>query len=96
MMANTIPIAAEFLLHPLHPACVEIGTLREQLAEARSQLGRPLIMERGPWAASNDGRRLYSDDFHHDASLTISGDFGSDETRKDYAEELVRRLNRAE
>lgn len=94
-MANTLPIAAEFHLHPLHPACVEIGTLREQLAEAKSQLGRPFVMERGPWVASDDGLRLYSDDFQHDASLTVGGDFGSDETRKDYADELARRLNRA-
>lgn len=95
-MANTLPIAAAFHLHPLHPACVEIGTLREQLAEAKAQLGRPLVMERGPWAVSDDGRRLYSDDFHHDASLTVAGDFGGDESRKNYADELARRLNRAE
>lgn len=94
-MANTLPIAAEFGLYVLHPACVEIGTLREQLAEAKAQLGRPLVMERGPWTVSADGRRLYSDDFHHDANLTVGGDFGSDETRKEYADELARRLNRA-
>ena len=92
-MANTLPIAQEFHLHPLHPACVEIGTLREQLAEAKRQLGRPLVMERGPWTASADGRMLASEDFHHDVTLRVGGDFADDEQRRQYAEELARRLN---
>jgi hypothetical protein len=92
-MANTRPIAAEFHLHPLHPACVEIGSLREELAEAKRQLGRPLVVERGPWTVADDGSRLSSDDFTHDAALDVSGDFGSDQVRFEYASELARRLN---
>lgn len=92
-MPVTIYVAEEFHLHPLHPACVEIASLREQLEEAKRQLGRPLVIERGPWEVSDDGRVLYSDDFHHDAMLTVGGDFGDDTARKNYAEELARRLN---
>lgn len=53
-----------------------------------------LVNEGGPWRASADGRMLESDDFHHDATLCIGGDFGDDATRKAYADELARRLNR--
>ncbi len=41
-MADIVLIAQAFNLHKLHPACVEIADLREQLAEAKRQLGRPL------------------------------------------------------
>ena len=92
-MANTRPVAEEFHLHPLHPACVEIASLREQLSEAKRQLGRPLVIERGPWYVSEDGCGLSSDDFHHDASLMVEGDFANDEDRKRYADEIARRLN---
>ena len=92
-MADIVLIAQAFNLHKLHPACVEIADLREQLAEAKRQLGRPLVIERGPWTASADGRVLESDDFHHDATLRVGGDFANDEQRHQYAEELARRLN---
>ena len=45
-------------------------------------------------SVSERGRLIQSDDFTHDACLTISGDFANDQQRKHYAEEIVRRLNR--
>lgn len=54
------------------------------------------IRERGPWMVdewSNGVLVLQSQDFHHDAALEISGDFGSPEIKRAYAEEICRRLN---
>lgn len=53
------------------------------------------VQESGPWrVGTHNGRpSLYSDDFTHDVTLSIHGDFESDEQRAAYAEELARRLN---
>lgn len=54
------------------------------------------IRENGPWKVDEwDGGRLVlqSQDFHHDAALEVSGDFGSPELKKAYADEICRRLN---
>ena len=56
------------------------------------------IRENGPWAVDvwrNGAIVLQSDDFHHDVALEISGDFGSPEIKRAYAEEVCRRLNAA-
>ncbi|MBI6727277.1 hypothetical protein YA0089_27050 [Pseudomonas viridiflava] len=53
-------------------------------------------IEKGPWKArqSADGKvEIQSDDFHHDASLYITGDFENKHQRLAYAEEIARRLN---
>lgn len=82
-----------FGLHPLHPARVEVDSLRERVAALEDARGRPFIVERGPWTASECGRAIESDDFTHDALLALSGDFGDDAGRKAYADEIARRLN---
>lgn len=55
------------------------------------------ISETGPWEvhASKLDRDVYlfSDDFTHDVSLKISGDFETREQKIEYAHELARRLN---
>lgn len=54
------------------------------------------IQENGPWSVdvwSNNRVVLQSQDFYFDAALEISGDFGSQETKMAYAEEVCRRLN---
>lgn len=55
-----------------------------------------MIQENGPWEVNEWGKGrlvLQSDDFTHDVSLEISGDFASKEERLEYAEEIARRLN---
>ena len=50
------------------------------------------VPDHGPWSAclTSDGKAtLSSDDFHHDATLTVSGDFGSAQTRLRYAQYLA-------
>lgn len=49
--------------------------------------------DNGPWTVSDDGKRLYSDHFRHDAMLTISGDFFDSNVRKQYADHLAAILN---
>ena len=59
------------------------------------------IKEGGPWRASHrtshDGEILavyvLSDDFTHDVSLHVLGDFAEAAERLAYAEEIARRLN---
>ena len=62
-----------------------------------SARGRDLaVREDGPWearATTDMGWVVESDDFHHDVSLRISGDFGCQWAREAYARELARRLN---
>jgi hypothetical protein len=53
-------------------------------------------VDKGPWKAmqGNDSRwNVYSDDFTHDVSLMVNGDFGNVEDRKRYCEWLAARLN---
>lgn len=49
--------------------------------------------DNGPWTVSDDGCRLYSDDFRHDVTLTISGDFFDSNVKKQYAEHIAAILN---
>lgn len=54
------------------------------------------MRENGPWTVDewSDGKlALQSQDFHHDAALLISGDFGTPEIKRAYADEICRRLN---
>jgi hypothetical protein len=54
------------------------------------------IRENGPWFVDQwrSGRIvIQSHDFHFDAALEVSGNFGDSETRRAYAEEICRRLN---
>ncbi len=86
-------LARRYGLSQLHPAVSDVATLTTRVKMLEEQLGRPLVIERGPWSASPDGAVLYSDDFTHDVMLTVNGDFGSYEDRKAYADEIARRLN---
>jgi hypothetical protein len=43
--------------------------------------------------SSSDGKSIDDDDFLYDASLKVSGDFGSDEVRKSYADFVCSKLN---
>ncbi len=56
-----------------------------------------VIQEDGPWNvfASGDEHRVgvSSDDFKHDVTLWISGDFVNRGQKLDYAAEIVKRLN---
>lgn len=49
--------------------------------------------DEGPWVASDDGHYIYSDDFTHDVSLKVCGDFWDSNQRKQYADHLARVLN---
>jgi hypothetical protein len=49
--------------------------------------------DQGDWAASEDGKRIESNDFTHDVWLKVSGDFVDDAQRKKYAENIAERLN---
>lgn len=44
---------------------------------------------------SFDGRRIFDNDFTHDALLNVDGDFGDDKTRRAYAKRLCDALNAA-
>jgi hypothetical protein len=54
-------------------------------------------MDNGPWKVwrDRDGRVIgvMSDDFRRDVGLTMSGDFGRESIREDYAKWLAARLN---
>jgi len=55
-----------------------------------------MIQENGPWEVNewkDDRLVLQSDDFTHDVALEISGDFTTPEEKREYAEEISRRLN---
>jgi hypothetical protein len=56
-----------------------------------------LIEENGPWKVyeeSEGGKAgIMSDDFTHDVILWPDGDFRDNEQRKEYCEEIVKRLN---
>jgi hypothetical protein len=67
--------------------------LRAALAEQEPT--QEQVLDRGPWAArkSQWGVRIESDDFEHDVSLHLSGDFASDEDWNEYAQAIVDRLN---
>ncbi len=80
-------------LSVLHPAMVEINTLKERVAALESQLGRPFVVERGPWRVSVDGYSIESDDFTHDVTLKVVGDFIDCKQRYVYASEIARHLN---
>lgn len=52
--------------------------------------------DKGPWeVAESKGRvRLYSDDFTHDVSLEVNGDFSTIEGKIKYAQALAEVLNK--
>lgn len=54
------------------------------------------IPERGPFVfkVNENGASLYSDDFNHDVTLSIHGDFGSSQARAGYAAFLADVLTR--
>lgn len=55
-----------------------------------------IIPEHGPWTAALDADSrlvLSSDDFHHDAMMRVSGDFGDAATRLAYGQFICRVLN---
>jgi len=55
------------------------------------------VQERGPWRLYTNNGKFYaaSEDFTHDVSLQVIGNFANDEQRKAYTEEICRRLNAA-
>ena len=54
-----------------------------------------MFSDKGPWQLSAyDGRSIESDDFTHDVTLAIHGDFESDEQRRAYAQGLADLLNK--
>jgi hypothetical protein len=88
-------VSEAYGLHPFHPACVELVALQERVVELEKALGRPFVVERGPWVVQNDGYSIASEDFTHDVILKVSGDFYDDAQRFAYSSELCRRLNAA-
>lgn len=55
------------------------------------------VPDQGPWTVSESPAgqfSLFSEDFHHDATLRIGGDFGDARSRKRYAEYLADVLTR--
>lgn len=61
----------------------------------RDEISKPEHGEhdKGPWDVSPDGRTIQSDDFCHDVTLHVSGDFWDDAQRKRYADNIARKLN---
>ncbi len=57
-----------------------------------------MVKESGPWRTVIDEDKrdinIMSDDFHHDVMLTIDGDFKDLDQKREYAEEIARRLNK--
>lgn len=55
------------------------------------------VWDSGPWAVRYDEstREVYveSNDFHHDVTLTVNGDFRHRAEQMQYADWLARRLN---
>jgi hypothetical protein len=49
-------------------------------------------MDKGPWTVSENDDRINSDDFTHDASLILYGDFAP-ENRRPYLEFIAKELN---
>lgn len=70
--------------------CVEYISATTHLAARLRTLSEPA--DKGPW--KRDGLKFYSDDFTHDAMLTVDGDF-SDADRERYATWLLSVLNGA-
>lgn len=68
---------------------------RAPVARELDASGGAVPMDKGPWQADDDGKRVHSEDFAVDAMLTIGGDFIDDHHRKDYAVWLARTLNGA-
>jgi hypothetical protein len=52
-----------------------------------------MIPDKGKWYADHYGRKVWSNDFTHDVVLEVSGDFGSEEERIEYANWLADKLN---
>ena len=55
-----------------------------------------MVKENGPWNVDDwPGGELVlqSDDFTHDVALIVTGDFETPEQKREYAEEIARRLN---
>ena len=50
--------------------------------------------DKGPWTTNLDGKYIQSDDFTHDVTLRIHGDFVSDEQRRAYSQGLADLLNK--
>ena len=50
-------------------------------------------VDAGHWDVSNNGRSITSDDFAHDVSLKVIGDFHDDKSRHAYSTALAVRLN---
>lgn len=93
LIHNMWDLAKQYNLYPLHPALAEILRLTNLVAELEKELGRPFVMEAGPWEADPNGRYIQSDSFNHDVMLRVDGDFEGDEQRIAYANEMARRLN---
>lgn len=71
-------------------------TCADELESALAADGGEVVAwphEVGPWA--NEGGTLYSGDFRHDAALTVTGDFASDDDRNAYCDWLAEVLNTA-
>ena len=89
-----LEISNLYALHPLHPACSLIHQLMEENISLRNELKRPFVKEDGPWKIDQDDPCvIYSDDFSHDVSIHISGDFSDIDAKKEYINEIARRLN---
>ena len=71
----------------------------EPLALRLSEGLGPNVQEDGPWEFGYDVTKgkayVDSQDFHYDARLHISGDFGGTDEALAYAKEIARRLNDA-
>ena len=54
-----------------------------------------MFSDKGPWQLSAyDGRSIESDDFTHDVTIAIHGEFESEEQRRAYAQGLADLLNK--
>jgi hypothetical protein len=78
----------------LRGAANRIERLERELGEPRVVACRSLQdFDKGPWKVIDGGRQVTSDDFTHDATLRVSGDFENGDARFAYATALAQTLN---
>lgn len=70
--------------------------MQDKIADLIIQKSITVPVERGPWSVVHYGDRvdIQSDDFTHDAALTVSGDFVDQAQKIAYAQEIAKKLNR--
>lgn len=83
----------DFLLHHHHNPGFKQVLLNRIESACEALKATALDPDVGPWEVSQDGRTLSSDDFDHDVTLHVKGDFYDDAARRAYSLRLAQQLN---